>query len=93
MTTPPCPPWCTEIHDPETEERFGDADHFAPTLHDPGGAFVALHRLDVDGMPGPVRVMVDRGPDLWLTPERTARFADALTLALIVSSSDTCSAA
>ncbi len=83
MTT--CPGWCTETHDPETEARLGDVDHAACLVHDLGGAFVALHRLDRDGLPGPVRVIVDAGPDEALSPTQAGRLADAVDVALILS--------
>lgn len=75
MTTTTCPVWCTEHHDPATELRTSDADHFRAFLHDFGGAFVALHGLDPDG---DVRVWVDVGPGSELTP------ADARRLALAI---------
>ena len=83
MTT--CPGGCTETHDQETASRVGDVDHAASILHDQGGAVVALHRLDLDGVPGPVRVVVDAGPDDALSPAQAGRLADAVDVALVLS--------
>lgn len=76
-----CPPWCSETHGLH-DLAAGSIDHAASFLHDRGGALVALHRLDVDGVPGNVRVMIDpvatpsgwRGPDA--RPTRRQRRED-----------------
>jgi hypothetical protein len=79
MTTLNCPAWCCEPHDPADVEA-GSIDHTASLLHDLGGAYVGLHRLDVDGVPGEVRVVCDPGPVAELTPQEARRLAGRLAL-------------
>lgn len=79
-TVATCPAWCDEHHD-HREAMYRSADHARSFLHEAGGAYVGLHRLDLDDTPGESRVVVDVGPDRELDVEHARRLALAILTA------------
>lgn len=89
---PPCPAWCRETHS-EDEARTRSADHVHVTMFESRGAGVYLHRSDVHGEAGPVRVVVNADAsdavihangsvDVRVSPDRARRIALALLTAV-----------